>query len=97
MMSLIPPPLPGPQERFQLIKIYFDKYITSKKEWADKEKPKFVALFKKEQQRIFVKGIDDELIRVAAEKTEGFLDADLFMQIVDYKINDHKKCIRLEI
>lgn len=111
-------PLPGPQERFQLIKLYFDQYIANKNEGDDKEKLKFGGLFKKEQQRIVVEGIDDELIRVAAEKTEGFsgreiakliasvqaavygrpdcvLDADLFMQIVDYKIDEHKKRIQL--
>jgi ATPase family AAA domain-containing protein 3A/B len=111
-------PLPGPQERFQLIKLYFDQYITNKKERDDKEKHKFGAFFKKEQQRIVVEGIDDELIKVAAQKTEGFsgreiaklmasvqaavygrpdciLDVDLFMQIVDYKIDEHKKRIEL--
>lgn len=112
-------PLPGPQERFQLIKLYFDQYIANKNEGDDdKEKLKFGGLFKKERQRIVVEGIDDELIRVAAEKTEGFsgreiakliasvqaavygrpdcvLDADLFMQIVDYKIDEHKKRIQL--
>lgn len=111
-------PLPGPQERFQLIKLYFDQYITNKKELDNKENSKFGGLFKKEQQRIIVEGIDDEVIRVAAEKTEGFsgreiaklmasvqaavygqpdciLDADLFMQILNYKIDEHKKRIEL--
>ncbi|KAF3332787.1 ATPase family AAA domain-containing protein 3-like protein [Carex littledalei] len=111
-------PLPGPLERFQLIKLYFDQYIANKSERDDKEKLKFRGLFKKERQRIVVEGIDEELIRVAAEKTEGFsgreiaklmasvraavygrpdcvLDAGLFMQIVDYKIDEHKKRIQL--
>ncbi|KAJ4789421.1 ATPase family AAA domain-containing protein 3 [Rhynchospora pubera] len=115
-------PLPGPQERFQLIKLYFDQYIKNKNEGEDKEKlklgGKLGGLFIREQQKIVVEGIDDELIRVAAQKTEGFsgreiaklmasvraavyarpdciLDADLFMQIVDYKIDEHKKRIQL--
>ncbi|KAJ1691433.1 hypothetical protein LUZ63_015588 [Rhynchospora breviuscula] len=115
-------PLPGPQERFQLIKLYFDQYIKNKNEGEDKEKlklgGKLGGLFRREQQKIVVEGIDDELIRVAAQKTEGFsgreiaklmasvraavyarpdciLDTDLFMQIVDYKIDEHKKRIQL--
>ncbi|KAL8050625.1 hypothetical protein ABFS82_06G092700 [Erythranthe guttata] len=62
-------PLPGEDERFKLLKLYLDRYIAQ----AGARKPGlFSNLFKKQQQKIEIKGVSDEIIKEAAAKTEGF-------------------------
>ncbi|KAL6007190.1 hypothetical protein ACLOJK_032686 [Asimina triloba] len=108
-------PLPGEQERFELLKLYLDKYISSS---GDKAGSWWNSLFKKDQQMIKVVNIPEAVIREAAKKTEGFsgreiaklmasvraavyghldcvLDPQLFMEIVDYKVAEHRQ--RLEL
>ncbi|XP_057535358.1 uncharacterized protein LOC130813536 [Amaranthus tricolor] len=104
-------PLPGEEERYKLVKLYLDKYIAQ----AGKRKPGlFSHLFKKEQQKIEMKGLTDDLFREVAAKTEGFsgreiaklmasvqaavygsenciLDAQLFREVVDYKVAEHQQ------
>ncbi|PHT53454.1 hypothetical protein CQW23_07916 [Capsicum baccatum] len=104
-------PLPGEDERFKLIKLYLDKYIAK----AGERKPGlFSNLFKKQQQKIEIKGLTDDILREAAARTEGFsgrevakmmasvqaavygsedcvLDANLFREVVDYKVAEHQQ------
>ncbi|CAM8898376.1 unnamed protein product [Rhodiola kirilowii] len=104
-------PLPGEDERFKLLKLYLNKYIAQ----AGARKPGFFSnLFKKEQQKIEIKGLTDEVLKEAAAKTEGFsgreiaklmasvqaacygsencvLDANLFREVVDYKVAEHQQ------
>ena len=62
-------PLPGEDERFKLLKLYLDKYIAK----AGARKPGlFSHLFQKQQQKIEIKGLTDDVLREAAAKTEGF-------------------------
>lgn len=62
-------PLPGEEERYKLLKLYLDKYIAK----AGARKPGlFAKLFEKQQQQIEIKGLNDDLIREAAAKTDGF-------------------------
>ncbi|XP_057462152.1 uncharacterized protein LOC130752401 [Actinidia eriantha] len=62
-------PLPGEDERFKLLKLYLDKYIAQ----AGARKPGlFSHLFQKQQQKIEIKGLTDDVLREAAAKTEGF-------------------------
>ncbi|KAJ9546184.1 hypothetical protein OSB04_025891 [Centaurea solstitialis] len=62
-------PLPGEEERFKLLKLYLDKYIAK----AGARKPGFFSkFFQKQQQQIEIKGLNDDLIREAAAKTDGF-------------------------
>ncbi|KAL8142700.1 hypothetical protein V2J09_015732 [Rumex salicifolius] len=62
-------PLPGKDERFKLIKLYLDKYIAQ----AGSGKPGLLnSLFKNKQQKIDVKGLTDDVLSEAADKTEGF-------------------------
>ncbi|VVA96285.1 unnamed protein product [Arabis nemorensis] len=62
-------PLPGEEERFKLLNLYLEKYIAE----AGPRKPGlFHRLFKKEQQKIEIKGVTEELLKEAAGKTEGF-------------------------
>ncbi|KAJ4834019.1 hypothetical protein Tsubulata_010726 [Turnera subulata] len=63
-------PLPQQDERFKLLKLYLDKYIAQAGE--RKSGGWFKNLFKKQPQRIEIKGLTDELLKEAAEKTEGF-------------------------
>ncbi|XP_043693519.1 ATPase family AAA domain-containing protein 3-B-like [Telopea speciosissima] len=62
-------PVPGEEERFKMLKLYLDKYIAkageSKSGWLS-------SLFRKEPQRIEIKGLSEEVIQEAAAKTEGF-------------------------
>ncbi|XP_072987068.1 uncharacterized protein [Typha latifolia] len=61
-------PLPGEEERFKLLKLYLDKYIAK----AGETKRSWLSLFRRQPQKIEIKGISDDLIREAAVKTEGF-------------------------
>lgn len=104
-------PLPGEDERFKLIKLYLEKYIAK----AGERKPGlFSNLFKKQQQKIEINGLTDDILREAAARTEGFsgrevakmmagvqaavygsedcvLDANLFREVVDYKVAEHQQ------
>ncbi|XP_009121422.1 ATPase family AAA domain-containing protein 3-B [Brassica rapa] len=62
-------PLPGEEERFKLLNLYLDKYITK----TNLKKPGLLqSLFKKDQQKIEVKGVTEDLLKEAAAKTKGF-------------------------
>ncbi|CAH8357737.1 unnamed protein product [Eruca vesicaria subsp. sativa] len=65
-------PLPGEDERFKLIKLYLNKYLTG--EESDKDtNTKWSHFFKKQAQKITVEGdLTDQVIREAAKKIEGF-------------------------
>lgn len=62
-------PLPGEKERFKLLKLYLDKYLAQA---GSRKSGWFKNLFKKQQQKIEIKGLTDDVIREAALKTEGF-------------------------
>ncbi|CAN1157973.1 ATPase family AAA domain-containing protein 3 [Linum perenne] len=63
-------PLPGEDERFKLLKLYLDKYIAQA---GSRQSGNWLKrLFKKQQQKIEIKGLTDDIIREAAAKTDGF-------------------------
>lgn len=62
-------PLPGEEERFKLLKLYLDKYIAKA---GARKTGLFSKFFQKEQQQIEIKGLNDDIIREAAAKTDGF-------------------------
>lgn len=64
-------PLPGEEERFKLLKLYLNKYVSGE---GESSTPKFGQLFlKKRPQKITIEeDLSDEVIREAARKTEGF-------------------------
>lgn len=62
-------PLPGEQERFKLLKLYLDKYLAQA---GQKKSSLFQNLFKREQQKIEIKGLTDDILKEAAAKTDGF-------------------------
>ncbi|OEL31004.1 hypothetical protein BAE44_0007975 [Dichanthelium oligosanthes] len=61
-------PLPGEEERFQLLKLYLNQYILKE----EGKGSSWGALFKKQQRKIQVKDISDDLIWEAARKINGF-------------------------
>ncbi|XP_015067161.1 ATPase family AAA domain-containing protein 3C [Solanum pennellii] len=63
-------PLPQEDERFQLLKLYLNKYLAG--EGDSDSDSKWGHLFKKSPQRITIKDLSDEVIREAAKKTGGF-------------------------
>ncbi|XP_021907877.1 ATPase family AAA domain-containing protein 3 isoform X2 [Carica papaya] len=62
-------PLPGEEERFNLLNLYLRKYLSNEGENTSniKNNP-----FKKKPQNITIKDISEDVIREAAQKTEGF-------------------------
>ncbi|XVF17911.1 hypothetical protein REPUB_Repub10bG0165500 [Reevesia pubescens] len=61
-------PLPGEEERFQLLKLYLNKYLPDESDGASK----LGALFNRKPQKITIKDLSEDVIREAAKKTEGF-------------------------
>lgn len=107
-------PLPGEEERFKLLKLYLDKYLSDEGDSTSK----WGLWFKKKPQKITITDVSDDVIREAARKTEGFsgreiaklvagvqaavygrpdcmLDAQLFREIVDYKVAEHHQRLKL--
>ena len=85
-------PLPGEQERFKLLKLYLDRYIANagpkKSSWLQN-------LFRKEQQKIEVKGVTDDILREAAAKTEGFSGREIakLMASVQAAVYGSENCV----
>ncbi|KAK8939117.1 hypothetical protein KSP39_PZI010845 [Platanthera zijinensis] len=107
-------PLPGEEERFQLLKLYLNQYISA----VPEPESSLRSLFSKPRQNIVLKDVNDDNIREAAKKTEGFsgreiaklmasiqaavygspdcvLDSNLFREMVDFKVDEHYKRIKL--
>ncbi|XP_021714529.1 ATPase family AAA domain-containing protein 3-like isoform X1 [Chenopodium quinoa] len=65
-------PLPGEEERYKLLNLYLNKYISD--ENKDDTKSKWGPVFKirKKPQSITIKDLSEDVIREAARKTEGF-------------------------
>jgi ATPase family AAA domain-containing protein 3A/B len=62
-------PLPGEDERFKLLKLYLDKYIVKA---GNKNEKSWLRFFRRQPQKIEIKGITEDLIQEAAAKTQGF-------------------------
>ncbi|KAK9732453.1 hypothetical protein RND81_04G001300 [Saponaria officinalis] len=85
-------PLPGEDERFKLLRLYLDKYIAK----AGSRKPGlFSLLFQKEQQKIEITGVTDDLLREAAAKTEGFSGREIakLMASVQAAVYGSENCV----
>ncbi|BAF09785.1 uncharacterized protein [Oryza sativa Japonica Group] len=61
-------PLPGEEERFQLLRLYLNHYMLKE----DGKNSFWDSLLKKQRQKIQVKDISDDLLREAARKINGF-------------------------
>ncbi|KAL4341038.1 hypothetical protein GQ457_08G006140 [Hibiscus cannabinus] len=85
-------PLPGEDERFKLVKLYLDKYIAQ----AGSRKPGLLQnIFKKQQQKIEIKGLSDDILREAAAKTEGFSGREIakLMASVQAAVYGSENCV----
>ncbi|XP_050387147.1 uncharacterized protein LOC126803381 [Argentina anserina] len=85
-------PLPGEDERFKLLKLYLDKYIVK----ADSGKSGwFRNLFKKQQQKIEMKGLTDDMLKEAAAKTDGFSGREIakMMASVQAAVYGSENCV----
>lgn len=85
-------PLPGEKERFKLLKLYLDKYIAQA---GSRKAGWFKNLFKKQQQKIEIKGLTDDVIREAAAKTEGFSGREIakLMASVQAAVYGSEQCV----
>lgn len=85
-------PLPGEDERFKLLNLYLDKYIAQ----AGARKPGlFGTLFKRQQKRIDIQGLNDDIIKEAAAKTTGFSGREIakLMASVQAAVYGSLKCV----
>ncbi|CAL5054886.1 unnamed protein product [Urochloa decumbens] len=84
-------PLPGEDERFKILKLYLDKYIVKV---GDKHEKSWLRFFRRQPQKIEVKGITDDLIREAAAKTQGFSGREIakMMASVQAAVYGSKDC-----
>ncbi|KAJ8755574.1 hypothetical protein K2173_022153 [Erythroxylum novogranatense] len=65
-------PLPGEEERLKLLKLYLEKYIAQAGSRPRKSGGWIQNLFRRQQQRIEIRGLTDDILKEAAAKTEGF-------------------------
>lgn len=64
-------PLPGVEERYLLLKLYLNRYISRKDNST--QSPKWKSFFKRDQQTITVKeDVSEDILREAAQKCDGF-------------------------
>lgn len=85
-------PLPGEDERFKLLKLYLDKYIAQA---GARKSGLFSNLFRKQQQKIEVRGLTDDILKEAAAKTEGFSGREIakLMASVQAAVYGSKDCM----
>uniref|UniRef100_A0A0D9VJT8 AAA+ ATPase domain-containing protein n=1 Tax=Leersia perrieri TaxID=77586 RepID=A0A0D9VJT8_9ORYZ len=85
-------PLPGEDERSKLLKLYLDKYIMKA---GEKHEKSWLRFFRRQPQKIEMKGITDDLIREAAAKTEGFSGREIakLMASVQAAVYGSKDCV----
>lgn len=86
-------PLPRQEERFKLLKLYLDKYIAQA--GSRKSGGLFQNLFKRQPQKIEIKGLTDDILKEAAEKTEGFSGREIakLMASVQAAVYGSQKCV----
>uniref|UniRef100_A0A6N2N766 AAA+ ATPase domain-containing protein n=1 Tax=Salix viminalis TaxID=40686 RepID=A0A6N2N766_SALVM len=85
-------PLPQTEERFKLLKLYLNKYIAQsgsrKSGWLQN-------LFKRQPQKIEIKGLTDDIIKEAAERTDGFSGREIakLMASVQAAVYGSQNCV----
>ncbi|KAL3846021.1 hypothetical protein ACJIZ3_003424 [Penstemon smallii] len=86
-------PLPGEGERFKLLKLYLDKYIAQSE--GARKRGLFSRLFQKQPKKIEIKGINDDIVKEAAAKTEGFSGREIakLMASVQAAVYGSKDCV----
>lgn len=85
-------PLPGQGERFKLLKLYMEKYIA---QVGSGKSTGLKNLLKKEQQKIEIKGMTDDILREASARTEGFSGREIakLMASVQAAVYGSENCV----
>ncbi|KAL2518487.1 P-loop containing nucleoside triphosphate hydrolase superfamily protein [Abeliophyllum distichum] len=85
-------PLPGEDERFKLLKLYLDKYIARA---GARKQGLFSSLFQKDQKKIEIVGINDDILKEAAAKTGGFSGREIakLMASVQAAVYGSENCV----
>ncbi|XP_072959622.1 uncharacterized protein [Typha angustifolia] len=83
-------PLPGEEERFKLLRLYLNRYISQEQN----DESLWSTLFKRKQQKIVVKDVTEDLLREAARKTEGFSGREIakLMASIQAAVYGHPDC-----
>ncbi|XP_011030732.1 PREDICTED: ATPase family AAA domain-containing protein 3-like [Populus euphratica] len=86
-------PLPQTEERFKLLKLYLDKYIAQA--GSRKSGGWLQNLFKRQPRKIEIKGLTDDILKEAAEKTEGFSGREIakLMASVQAAVYGSQNCV----
>ncbi|XP_077244345.1 AAA-type ATPase family protein [Tasmannia lanceolata] len=84
-------PLPGEEERFKLLKLYLERYISRE----DNTSSSWNSLFKRKEQKITLEGLSDDLLHEVARKTEGFSGREIakLMASVQAAVYGRSDCI----
>lgn len=85
-------PLPGEDERFKMLKLYLEKYIAQA---GERKAGPFSSLFRKQQQKIQIKGITDDILKEAAAKTNDFSGREIakLMASVQAAVYGSENCV----
>lgn len=85
-------PLPGEDERFKMLKLYLEKYIAQS---GERKAGPFSSLFRKQQQKIEIKGITDDILKEAAAKTNDFSGREIakLMASVQAAVYGSENCV----
>ncbi|CAL5324379.1 unnamed protein product [Camellia sinensis] len=85
-------PLPREEERFKLLKLYLNKYLSGE---DNNSESKWGSLFKKSTQKITIEDLSDDVIREAAKKTEGFSGREIakLMASVQAAVYGRRDCV----
>ncbi|KAL9366083.1 hypothetical protein Peur_037282 [Populus x canadensis] len=85
-------PLPQTEERFKLLKLYLDKYIAQA---GSRRSGWLQNLFKRQPQKIEIKGLTDDILKEAAERTEGFSGREIakLMASVQAAVYGSQNCV----
>lgn len=89
-------PLPREEERFKLLKLYLNKYVSSsEKDNSKSSSSLFKSYFSKQPKEIVIKDISDDVIREAAKKTDGFSGREIakLMASVQAAVYGREDCV----
>ncbi|KAK8694680.1 hypothetical protein V6N13_072227 [Hibiscus sabdariffa] len=85
-------PIPGEEERFQLLKLYLNKYLGGE---SDGTPSNWCALFNKKTQKITIEDLSEDVIREAAKMTEGFSGREIAKLVASIQaaVYGHLDCV----
>ena len=76
-------PLPGEEERLKLLHLYLEKYIAQ----AGSHSRGWRSWLRGQQEKIEIRGITEDVLREAAQKTEGFSGREIAKLMASVQVN----------